>query len=120
MLSACCQGAQLTPLHFHKLRDVEGHSHPFPKCGSSWLELFQLAGALDLGVPMVGGGFCHFQLSLFQSWKLCRDSCVMHVAARQQRLITALAIHGTRPRSYLAGLLWPESGEARALESLRV
>lgn len=44
----------------------------------------------------------------------------MHVAARQQRLITALAIHGTRPRSYLAGLLWPESCEARALESLRV
>ena len=44
----------------------------------------------------------------------------MHVAARQQRLITALAIHGPRPRSYLVGLLWPESRESRAMESLRV
>jgi len=69
---------------------------------------------------MGSGGFCHFQLSLFQSWKLSRDSYIMHVAARQQRLITALAIHGPRPRSYLVGLLWPESHESRALESLRV
>jgi len=66
------------------------------------------------------GNFCHFQLSLLQTWKLRRDSCILHVAARQQRLITALAIHGPRPRSYLVGLLWPESCETRALESLRV
>ena len=85
-----------------------------------WLELFQLAVALDLGVAMGSGDICHFQLSLFQTWKLRRDSCILHVAARQQRLITALAIHGPRPRSYLVGLLWPESCEARAMESLRV
>ena len=84
------------------------------------LELFQLAVALDLGVPMGNGNFCDFQLSLFQSWKLRRDSCLLHVAARQQRLITALAIHGPRPRSYLVGLLWPESCESLAMESLRV
>ena len=69
---------------------------------------------------MGNGNFCHFQLSLFQSWKLRRDSCILHVAARQQRLITALAIHGPRPRSYLVGLLWPESCESLAMESLRV
>ena len=69
---------------------------------------------------MGSGDFCHFQLSLFQSWKLRSDSWIMHVAARQQRLITALAIHGPRPRSYLVGLLWPESAESRAMESLRV
>lgn len=69
---------------------------------------------------MGSGDLCHFQLSLFQSWKLRSDSCIMHVAARQQRLITALAIHGPRPRSYLVGLLWPESSESRAMESLRV
>lgn len=69
---------------------------------------------------MGSGNSCHFQLSLFQSWKLRSGSCVLHVAARQQRLITALAIHGPRPRSYLVGLLWPESCESRALESLRV
>jgi SARP family transcriptional regulator, regulator of embCAB operon len=44
----------------------------------------------------------------------------VHVAARQQRLITALAINGPRPRSYLVGLLWPEHAEPRAMESLRV
>ena len=43
----------------------------------------------------------------------------MRVAGRQQRLITALAIHGPRPRSYLVGLLWPESRESLAMESLR-
>ena len=84
------------------------------------LELFQLAVMLDLGVPMESGNFCDFQLSLFQSWKLRRDSCILHIAARQQRLITALAIHGPRPRSYLVGLLWPESCESLAMESLRV
>ena len=61
-----------------------------------------------------------FQLSLLQSWQLRRDADILHVAARQQRLITALAILGPRPRSYLVGLLWPECGESRALESLRV
>jgi DNA-binding SARP family transcriptional activator len=84
------------------------------------LGLFQLAITLDLGVPMGSGGYCLFQLSLFQSWNLCRDSRIVHVAARQQRLITALALHGPRPRSYLVGLLWPENSESRAMESLRV
>ena len=69
---------------------------------------------------MGNGNFCDFQLSLFQSWKLRRGSCLLHLAARQQRLITALAIHGPRPRSYLVGLLWPESCESLAMESLRV
>jgi DNA-binding SARP family transcriptional activator len=53
-------------------------------------------------------------------WQLRRGTDVVHGAARQQRLITALAINGPRPRSYLVGLLWPESQESRALESLRV
>ena len=60
------------------------------------------------------------QLRLLQSWQLRRDTEILHVATRQQRLITALAIHGPRPRSYLGGLLWPEIAEPRALESLRV
>lgn len=61
-----------------------------------------------------------FQLSLLQSWQLRRDTDVVPVAGRQQRLIAALAINGPRPRSYLVGLLWPECRESRALESLRV
>lgn len=69
----------------------------------------------------MGNGDCgEFQLQLFQSWQLLRGKDVVHVAARQQRLITALAITGPRPRSYLVGLLWPEHAESRALESLRV
>ena len=72
-----------------------------------------------LGVPMGNDGY-GFQLSLLQSWQLRRDTDVVHVAARQQRLITALAINGPRPRGFLVGLLWPECRESRALESLRV
>ncbi|MBT2521847.1 bacterial transcriptional activator domain-containing protein [Arthrobacter sp. ISL-28] len=61
-----------------------------------------------------------FQLSLFQSWQLLWGANIVHVAARQQRLMTALAINGPRPRSYLVGLLWPNHSEPRAMESLRV
>lgn len=61
-----------------------------------------------------------FQLSLLQSWQLRRGTDIVHVPARQQRLITALAINGPRPRGFLVGLLWPECRESRALESLRV
>ena len=61
-----------------------------------------------------------FTLSLLQSWQLRRETDIVHVAARQQRLIAALAINGPRPRGFLVGLLWPECRETRALESLRV
>ena len=68
----------------------------------------------------MGNGDYGFELRLLQSWQLRRDADVLHVAVRQQRLITALAINGPRTRSYLVGLLWPETPESRALESLRV
>lgn len=61
-----------------------------------------------------------FQLGLLQSWQLLWDTNIVQVPARQQRLITALAINGPRPRSYLVGLLWPEHSEPQARESLRV
>jgi DNA-binding SARP family transcriptional activator len=60
------------------------------------------------------------QLDLLRSWQLRRESVPVHVAARQQRVITALAIRGPCLRSFLTGLLWPEHPDARALESLRV
>ena len=69
---------------------------------------------------MGNGGYGDFRLSLFQSWQLLWGANIVHVAARQQRLITALAINGPRPRSYLVGLLWPDHSEPRAMESLRV
>jgi SARP family transcriptional regulator, regulator of embCAB operon len=61
-----------------------------------------------------------FQLNLFQRWQLRQARAEVQLVSRQQRLITALALYGPRNRSYIAGLLWPDSPEARALESLRV
>ncbi|MET1085895.1 MAG: BTAD domain-containing putative transcriptional regulator [Arthrobacter sp.] len=61
-----------------------------------------------------------FKLDLMHSWQLRRDGEAVYVAARQQRLIAALAVRGDRPRNYLAGMLWPECPDANALESLRV
>ncbi|WP_247828969.1 AfsR/SARP family transcriptional regulator [Arthrobacter antioxidans] len=60
------------------------------------------------------------RLELLRAWRLHRHGVLVHVATRQQRLIAALAIKGPCLRSYLAGLLWPECPDARALESLRV
>ena len=54
---------------------------------------------------MGNDGYGCFELSLLQAWQLRCDAHVVHVATRQQRLITALAINGPRPRGYLAGLL---------------
>lgn len=62
----------------------------------------------------------NFELDLMKSWQLRQDGEVVHVAARQQRLIAVLAVRGDSLRNFLAGLLWPEYPEAKALESLRV
>lgn len=62
----------------------------------------------------------HFELELLSSWNLFCGERRLHLSPREQRLISALAIEGSRPRSYLCGLLWPESGEPKALGSLRV
>ncbi|MEC5182457.1 DNA-binding SARP family transcriptional activator, partial [Arthrobacter sp. CG_A4] len=69
---------------------------------------------------MGNDGYGDLQVDLLGSWQLRRDTGLVHVAARQQRLIAALAIRGPSLRSYLVGLLWPEYPETRALESLRV
>ncbi|MGN7200325.1 AfsR/SARP family transcriptional regulator [Arthrobacter sp. SAFR-044] len=71
-------------------------------------------------VPMGADGYEELELDLLRSWQLRRDSVPVHVAARQQRLIAALAVRGPSLRSFLTGLLWPEHPDARALESLRV
>ncbi|WP_258805804.1 AfsR/SARP family transcriptional regulator [Pseudarthrobacter sp. NS4] len=60
------------------------------------------------------------ELDLMGSWQIRREGRVVHVAARQQRLIAALAVHGASLRNYLAGMLWPDYPDAKALESLRV
>lgn len=61
-----------------------------------------------------------YTLDLLGSWRLRRDATDIYVSNRQQRLIAALAIRGPAIRNSLAGLLWPDTPERRALESLRV
>ncbi|WP_171041284.1 AfsR/SARP family transcriptional regulator [Sinomonas susongensis] len=60
-----------------------------------------------------------WELRLLGCWQLLGNGLPVAVGIRQERLITALALMGQRPRSYLAGLLWPESGEQQAAGSLR-
>jgi DNA-binding SARP family transcriptional activator len=61
-----------------------------------------------------------WSLNLFGCWQLSRQGRTVHVGNRQQRLIAALALLGPRPRSAVAGLLWPDSSEPQATASLRV
>jgi DNA-binding SARP family transcriptional activator len=60
-----------------------------------------------------------WSLELFDSWRLSRTGTVHEMRTREQRLVALLALHGTRRRSYLAGILWPDSTEAHAGANLR-
>jgi DNA-binding SARP family transcriptional activator len=60
-----------------------------------------------------------FRIRLLDGWTLLRRSEEIRIRTREQRLLAVLALQGSRPRSYLAGLLWPESSEPRALANLR-
>ena len=81
---------------------------------------FDVVIAAEIGWPWAMMTVEHFKLDLMHSWQLRRDGEAVYVAARQQRLIAALAVRGGRLRNYLAGMLWPECPDANALESLRV
>lgn len=58
-------------------------------------------------------------LTLFGCWDLCVDGRTVSLGRREQRLLALLALRGRRPRSYVAGTLWPTSTETRAQNSLR-
>jgi DNA-binding SARP family transcriptional activator len=60
-----------------------------------------------------------WKLQLLGGWQLQRGDEPVKVALRQQRLIAALALYGRQPRTFLAGLLWPDSPEHQAFGSLR-
>lgn len=61
-----------------------------------------------------------WNLRLLGCWQLSWDGVPQRVGVRQQKLIAALALLGSRPRGFLAGLLWPDSTEERAAGSLRI
>jgi DNA-binding SARP family transcriptional activator len=60
-----------------------------------------------------------YWLRLFDSFSLSCGKSQIVLKSREQRLVALLALEGSRTRSYLAGMLWPESTEARAAGSLR-
>jgi DNA-binding SARP family transcriptional activator len=60
------------------------------------------------------------RLSLLGCWQFIRDGEKTRVAFREQRVLTLLAMEGPLERRRVAGLLWPETIDSRALDSLRV
>jgi DNA-binding SARP family transcriptional activator len=60
-----------------------------------------------------------YWLRLFDSFSVGCGDAQIELKSREQRLVALLALEGSRTRSYLAGMLWPESTEARAAGSLR-
>jgi DNA-binding SARP family transcriptional activator len=60
-----------------------------------------------------------WDLNLLGYWQLRMNGRPQEVGSRQQRLITALALLGSRSRAFLADLLWPDSPENQAAGNLR-
>lgn len=67
-------------------------------------------------ITNVGG---RLDLRLFGCWDLRVGDHTITLGSREQRLLALLALRGRRPRSYVAGTLWPTSTETRAQNSLR-
>jgi DNA-binding SARP family transcriptional activator len=59
------------------------------------------------------------RLSLLGDWRLERDGVPVSLLHKDRQLIALLALHGSRQRSYVAGVLWPDVDEGRARASLR-
>lgn len=64
-------------------------------------------------------GVDRFQISLLGSFRLSHCGSPVDIPSREQKLLALLALRGQTSRSRLAGILWPEATEARALASLR-
>lgn len=74
----------------------------------------RLAPAHALDIPAAS-----LRLSLLGDWRLESGGVPVSLLHRDRQLIALLALHGSRQRSFVAGLLWPEVDEARARASLR-
>lgn len=58
-------------------------------------------------------------LQLFDCWDLRFGGESVKVGTREQRVVAFVALRGRRMRSYVAGLLWPESSQDHAQSNLR-
>ncbi|HYI34939.1 MAG TPA: bacterial transcriptional activator domain-containing protein [Glaciibacter sp.] len=68
---------------------------------------------------MVTGYEFGWELNLLGYWQLRLNGQPQEVGSRQQRLLSALALVGSRSRAFLADLLWPDSPESQAAGNLR-
>ncbi len=59
------------------------------------------------------------RLRLLGLWRLTHNDNDIHLDHREQRLTALLGLNGRRMRLQVAGTLWPESTDERALASLR-
>lgn len=59
------------------------------------------------------------EVRLFGCWEVRAPGGAVEMGGREQRLVALLALHGRKPRSQIAGTLWPDTTEGRALTSLR-
>jgi DNA-binding SARP family transcriptional activator len=59
------------------------------------------------------------RLRLLGGWSLVVGGEPVALGGREQRLVALLALRGQRARAQVAGTLWPDSTDARALGSLR-
>ena len=58
-------------------------------------------------------------LRLLGGWQLVDNGTELRLSHREQRLVALLGLRGERARAYVAGVLWPDSTDERALASLR-
>lgn len=61
-----------------------------------------------------------YEIELLDRWRLIADCQPVKLRLREQRVLTLLAVHGPVSRRRMAGMLWPETTEMRAADSLRV
>src|SRR5688572_16198972 len=58
-------------------------------------------------------------LRLLGGWQLVDNGTELRLKHREQRLIALLGLSGERARPHVAGVLWPDSSDERALACLR-
>ena len=78
------------------------------------LEALERQRARGAGTPDAPPRDRGWQLQLLGTWELRRDGRRLDAPRSVQRLITVLVLMEARPRSFLSGLLWPESSEEQA------
>ncbi len=61
-----------------------------------------------------------YEIELLDRWRLLADGEPIRLRLREQRVLTLLVLQGSVSRRRLAGMLWPETTEIRAADSLRV